>query len=246
MRMSLGKAAAIGTLSAMALVPAVAAPATAFAAAATTPVQAQANPTLHYGDKGAAVTRLQQRLIALHYDPGTVDGQYGSQTRFAVWAFQKAQGMHPNQSAPVGSKTWAALAHPKVPKALIKGGAANRAEVDLTHQLLYIYKSGKLVLISHISSGRAYYYQNGRKINARTPTGNYYVYRKAKGWETGPLGKLYKANYFHGGYAIHGEPEVPLYPASHGCVRTPMHTADIVAKLLPLNTKVYLRGKAPA
>ncbi|MFL6055052.1 MAG: L,D-transpeptidase family protein [Actinoallomurus sp.] len=244
MRIRLGKAAAIGTLSAMALVPAVAAPATAYAVAS--PVQAQANPTLHFGDKGPAVTRLQQRLIALHYDPGTVDGQYGSQTRFAVWAFQKAQEMHPTQAAPVGSKTWAALDHPRVPKTLVNGGAKNRAEVDIAHQLLFIYKSGKLVLISHISTGRAYYYQNGHKVNGRTPTGNYSVYRKAKGWETGPLGKLYKGNYFYRGYAIHGEPDVPLYPASHGCVRTPMHTADIVANLLPIGTKVYLRGKAPA
>lgn len=244
MRIRLGKAAAIGTLSAMALVPAVAAPATAYAVAS--PVQAQANPTLHFGDKGPAVTRLQQRLIALHYDPGTVDGQYGSQTRFAVWAFQKAQGMHPTQAAPVGSKTWAALEHPRVPKALVTGGAKNRAEVDIAHQLLFIYKSGKLVLISHISTGRAYYYQNGHKVNGRTPTGNYSVYRKAKGWETSPLGKLYKGNYFYRGYAIHGEPDVPLYPASHGCVRTPMHTADIVANLLPIGTKVYLRGQAPA
>lgn len=246
MRISLGKAAAIGTLSAMAIVPAVAAPASAYAVAAKSPVSAQANPTLHFGDKGAAVTRLQQRLAALRYDPGTVDGQYGSQTRFAVWAFQKVQGMHPTQAAPVGKKTWAALAKPRTPKSIVKGGAKNRAEVNLSRQLLYIYKGGKLVLISHISSGRPYYYQNGHKINARTPTGNYSVYRKAKGWETGPLGKLYKGNYFLRGYAIHGEPDVPLYPASHGCVRTPMHTADIVANLLPIGTKVYLRGKAPA
>ncbi|MEV0404668.1 L,D-transpeptidase family protein [Actinoallomurus sp. NPDC050550] len=246
MRKSLGKAAVIGTLSAMALVPAVAAPASAYAVAATSPVSAQANPTLHFGDKGPAVTRLQQRLAALHYDPGTVDGQYGSQTRFAVWAFQKVQGMHPTQAAPVGTKTWAALAKPRTPKSIVKGGAANRAEVDLTHQLLFIYKGGRLTLISHISSGRAYYYYKGQKVNGRTPTGNYSVYRKAKGWETGPLGKLYKGNYFHGGYAIHGEPDVPLYPASHGCVRTPMHTADIVANLLPIGTRVYLRGHAPS
>jgi peptidoglycan hydrolase-like protein with peptidoglycan-binding domain len=246
MRKCLGKAAAIGTLSAMALVPAVAVPASAYADAATSPVSAQANPTLHFGDKGPAVTRLQQRLAALHYDPGTVDGRYGSQTRFAVWAFQKVQGMHPTQAAPVDKRTWGALAKPRTPKSIVKGGAKNRAEVDLTHQLLFIYKGGRLTLISHISSGRPYYYQNGHKINARTPTGNYSVYRKAKGWETGPLGKLYKASYFYGGYAIHGEPDVPRYPASHGCVRTPMHTADIVATLLPIGTRVYVRGKAPA
>jgi lipoprotein-anchoring transpeptidase ErfK/SrfK len=45
-----------------------------------------------------------------------------------------------------------------------------------------------------------------------------------------------------GGYAIHGGPAVPLHPASHGCVRIPMSTSDIVAKLLPVGTRVYVRG----
>ena len=31
--------------------------------------------------------------------------------------------------------------------------------------------------------------------------------------------------YFVGGYAIHGNPSVPSFPASHGCVRVPMWAA---------------------
>ena len=50
-----------------------------------------------------------------------------------------------------------------------------------------------------------------------------------------------KAGYFDGGYAIHGEPAVPLL-ASHGCVRIPMGTSNIVAKLLLIGTRVYVRG----
>ncbi len=30
---------------------------------------------------------------------------------------------------------------------------------------------------------------------------------------------IYKGIFFYGGYAIHGYPKVPLYPASHGCAR---------------------------
>lgn len=33
---------------------------------------------------------------------------------------------------------------------------------------------------------------------------------------------------------------VPLHPASHGCVRIPMTTSVIVAKLLPIGTRVYV------
>jgi lipoprotein-anchoring transpeptidase ErfK/SrfK len=241
MRISLGRVATIGTVSALALVPALTAPAMASPAAAQG-VQAQAaNPTLHYGDHGAAVKRLQQRLTALHYDPGTIDGKWGNATSFGVWAFQKVNHITPTST--VGRKTWAALAKPHTPKPLVPKGAKSRAEVDIKHQVLFVYKSGRLVLISHISSGSEQRYkQQGHWEVAHTPRGTFKVYRKAKGWETSPLGKLYKANYFYRGYAIHGEPSVPLHPASHGCVRIPMGTADIVAKLLPIGTRVYVRS----
>ena len=36
---------------------------------------------------------------------------------------------------------------------------------------------------------------------------------------------LYYPMYFLRGFAIHGYPDVPAYPASHGCVRIPMWLA---------------------
>jgi len=36
------------------------------------------------------------------------------------------------------------------------------------------------------------------------------------------------AQYFYPGFAIHEFPEVPDYPASHGCVRVPEVEAPIV------------------
>jgi lipoprotein-anchoring transpeptidase ErfK/SrfK len=196
---------------------------------------------LKYGDHGAAVELLQRELVALHYDPGTIDGQWGPATSFGVWAFQKVNHITPTSAA--DRKTRVALVHPVTPKPLFPKGAKNRAEVDIKHQLLFIYKSGELVLISHISSGsEKRYYSQGRWSVAHTPRGTFTVYRKAAGWETSPLGKLYKANYFYGGFAVHGEPEVPRYPASHGCVRVPMGTSNIVARLLPLGTKVYIHS----
>lgn len=90
------------------------------------PQAAFAEPTLHYGDHGAAVEQMQRRLTQVGYDPGKIDGRWGDATSFAVWAFQKV-----NQ---------------------------------------------------------------------------------------------------------------PLRPASHGCVRVPMGTSNIVARLLPIGTRVYVRG----
>jgi lipoprotein-anchoring transpeptidase ErfK/SrfK len=40
------------------------------------------------------------------------------------------------------------------------------------------------------------------------------------GLDEAPLGTLYRPLYFVGGWAVHGSPSVPGYPASHGCVRT--------------------------
>jgi lipoprotein-anchoring transpeptidase ErfK/SrfK len=239
MRVSLRPVIAVAAASASALALTPAAP--AMASPARPALQASVFPTMRFGDRGPAVRLLQERLKSLHYDPGTIDGIWGNNTSVAVWAFQKVNHIGPKSR--VGPQTKVALAHPRTPSPLTPKGAKSRAEVDVKHQLLYVYKSGRLVLISHISSGsEKRYTSQGHTEVAHTPRGNFSVYRKASGWETSPLGKLYKSSYFYRGYAIHGEPEVPLHPASHGCVRVPMHTADIVAGLLPIGTRVYVRG----
>jgi lipoprotein-anchoring transpeptidase ErfK/SrfK len=46
--------------------------------------------------------------------------------------------------------------------------------------------------------------------------------------------------YFTGGYAIHGNPSVPPYPASHGCVRVPMWAAPVLYDEMPDGTVVYV------
>ena len=57
-----------------------------------------------------------------------------------------------------------------------------------------------------------------------TPLGSWHVYRKVAGFDW----VLYYPNYFLRGFAIHGYPSVPTYPASHGCVRTPIWAAPIL------------------
>ena len=48
---------------------------------------------LKEGDKGAAVSALQSRLIALGYDCGYIDGIFGIKTKSALIAFQKANSI---------------------------------------------------------------------------------------------------------------------------------------------------------
>lgn len=62
---------------------------------------------LQRGDRGPEVTRLQERLQAQGFDPGLIDGIYGSQTENAVRQFQQANRLFPDGIA--DSATLAAL-----------------------------------------------------------------------------------------------------------------------------------------
>src|SRR5690349_18990385 len=59
---------------------------------------------LERGDKGPAVERLQERLSALGYWLGSVDGRFGDATQQAVYVVQKVAGI--SRDGVVGRKTW--------------------------------------------------------------------------------------------------------------------------------------------
>jgi lipoprotein-anchoring transpeptidase ErfK/SrfK len=203
----------------------VAAPAgvAAHAAAATT---AASQPLLRLGSRGSAVTVLQRRLIALHYfDVGTADGVFGQNTYHAVIAFQKVQGL--TRDGVVGPATRAKLATPYVPAPRYRLATAS-LEVNLARQVIYYVRNGTIQRIIDASTGSgAWYYSQGRWARAITPTGRFHIYwRYSGGWQPGPLGSMYRPNYFYGGYAVHGMTSVPAYPASHGCVRMTVPTMD--------------------
>ncbi|WP_348247165.1 peptidoglycan-binding domain-containing protein [Leptolyngbya sp. GB1-A1] len=64
-------------------------------------------PTLRPGMRGSAIERLQERLQALGFYDGEVDGIFGAQTQAAVEAAQRNFGLEPD--GVVGPATWGAL-----------------------------------------------------------------------------------------------------------------------------------------
>ncbi|MBM3644487.1 MAG: peptidoglycan-binding protein [Alphaproteobacteria bacterium] len=62
---------------------------------------------LKFGDKGAAVKRLQRALLDAGFDPGLIDGAFGAGTRAAVLAFQHSKGLVADGVA--GPRTQSAL-----------------------------------------------------------------------------------------------------------------------------------------
>ncbi|MEB3280627.1 MAG: peptidoglycan-binding protein [Lyngbya sp.] len=62
---------------------------------------------LSKGTKGSKVITLQTRLQVKGYDPGPVDGVFGSRTQAAVIAYQQAKGLEGD--GVVDEETWTAL-----------------------------------------------------------------------------------------------------------------------------------------
>lgn len=197
-------------------------------------------PRLGPGDHGDDVRALQERLKALRFDPGPLDGAYQPDTVNAVRAFRMAYGL--GMSAYTGPAVRRELAHPHRVRPLVRHGARSRAEVDLRRRILIVWHRGRVRLVTHVStgSGRRYCVAH-RCATARTPRGGFHVRRKIRGWRHSRLGWMYRPSYFTGGYAIHGSLTVPARPASHGCVRVEMDLADEVARLLPVGLPVYVR-----
>jgi peptidoglycan hydrolase-like protein with peptidoglycan-binding domain len=221
---------------------------------------------LYYGNKGAAVKSVERRLNQLHYYAGPVDGVFGQDLEWAVWAFKRVNGlpmnvMNSDLVGPNSTITWAfrkALVNPKSPWALVPKGGANRVEINLKRQYLVLYKNNKPHLILDVSSGGGYYYCNpkppkgdGSCGTAVTEDGNYHAAWFQAGWDKVPLGYMYNPVMYNteAGQAMHGGDPVPLYPASHGCVRLQEDVENWFHKQLvvggPHATPVYVRGTAP-
>ena len=197
------------------------------------------------GDENDDVEALQKLLIDAHFDPGTPDGVYGTKTVQSVWALEKMAGI-PMDGDWGPADDWAY-------RELVSGafGAPTHShdtrwvEVDLSQQVMKVYDPGgsRPVLISHISSGSGVPWENeNHRGSSITPKGDFAIQRRISGWRESSLdiGRLYNPLYFVGGIAFHGAQSVPSYPASHGCVRLPMHIAEYLPGELPNGTPVHV------
>ena len=231
--------AAAVALSLAAAAPAAAAPA---APVATVKAAVVAPRQLRFGMRGGDVMGLQHRLGVLKYDIGTANGVFGSETRNAIIAFQKVNGLE--RDGVVGPKTRAKLARPLTPTPRYKRKGIS-LEANLDKQVLLVFSEGKIRLIVNISSGseRKYTVEDVTAV-AHTPHGYFHLQRYIPGWRKSRLGMLWRPVYFDGGFAIHGSSSVPPYPASHGCIRTPIVTQNrlLASGLLRVGRPLYVYG----
>ena len=167
-------------------------------------------PKLAYGSASTAVAELAHRLAAIHYAVPSFSSTFSADLIESVYAFQKVEGLP--RTGIADSVLWAKLADAETPAPRYTE-PADHIEVDKARQVLFVVRAGQVALISPVSTaGIPGYY---------TPTGRFAIYRKVVGYDPSPLGVLLDPMYFVAGYAIHGNPSVPPYPASHGCIRVP-------------------------
>ena len=196
--------------------------------------------TLRVGDRGPEVLALQHRLSSLGYWLGEPDGHYGGLTLQAVWALQKTAGL--SRDGTVGPRTQRALDRGVRPRTRLDG---NGVDIDLGRQILMIVRGGHVRYILNTSTGGGYEYtrKDGSTATARTPKGTYRVYYSVDGQDEGFLGDMWRPRYFNGGYAVHGSPSIPPYPASHGCARVTNSAMNMIwaRDFMPTGSTVLVR-----
>ena len=164
---------------------------------------------------------LKRQGYVVHQVDGTTD-------RFSVWAiyaFEKVAGLRPNGH--FGETEWRkmlrnprmAVRRPDLPK--------KHVEINIGKQLILLVRKGKVRHHIHTSTGKA-----------STPTirGTFTVYEKRNYRQANGM---YRPIFFHGGYAIHGYPSIPLYPASHGCARTYDGNMDFIYPRVDYGDRVF-------
>jgi L,D-transpeptidase-like protein/putative peptidoglycan binding protein len=197
------------------------------------------------GKRDALLTRIQtkeaERLLSgLGYWTGPVDGLFDPASQSALIAFQKWERR--SVTGKLTLEELEAMRNSSSPKARESGYA--HVEVDVDRQVLLLINDEDEVRILPVSTGSDQPFQEeGQTSIAYTPRGRFLVYDKAPGWEKGALGAMYYSSYISGGVAIHGSPNVPNQPASHGCIRIPIFAARELSKLLPVGTIVLVYDK---
>ena len=164
---------------------------------------------------------------------------------------------------------WLALQDP-LPVHARRPEAGRHTEIILPKQVLVVFDGDTPLFISHISSGELAEpgddFNAGKEWceevtidpgesgnetgtepikqgvcgNAWTPAGVYSFDRKVDGKRESRLGGMLNPVYFNYGIAVHGAYNVPLEPASHGCIRIPNLISPTFFNLVSIGEQVFV------
>ena len=188
--------------------------------------------SVELGEKGFAfdVRGLQLRLWALGYlARADVSGSLDYPTEQALLAFQGWEELVRTGSVTGGTQLALMRATRPEPTARRVG---KRVEIYRDLGVLLLVEDGSVSRVVHVSTG----------AGGVTPVGSFSVYVKSlMSWSVPFKVWMPYASYFRGGIAMHQSPDVPSYPASHGCVRLPESEAQRVYAFADVGTPVVVR-----
>jgi peptidoglycan hydrolase-like protein with peptidoglycan-binding domain len=196
----------------------------ALGAGAAAPRRARVLPNrAGLGARGDIVRLLQRKLAGLSYAVPR-SGVFDDGTGRAVVAYRKVRGF-----------ARVPFADARVLHGLLRGAGRFRVrfprhgkhvEADLSRQVLALIVGNRVHRIYPTSSGAP-----------GTPTvlGSFRFYSKTPGVNAKGM---VDSNYFIGGYAIHGYAAVPVFNASHGCLRIPIPNAAYVFSWIRLGDRI--------
>ncbi|MEX2627700.1 MAG: L,D-transpeptidase family protein [Ilumatobacteraceae bacterium] len=219
--------------------------------------------TLANGVVGDDVRRVQERLHELGFNPGPVDGVYGSLTIQSIWAYEKLVLQVPRDQVTgrVTPEMWDDMQdHVKIQPRRPEPGTRNHLEVYLPEQVVAMFHDGEPVFVAHSSHGTGEEWcrevtispgeygnedgeepkKEGRCGVSNTPGGIFTVHRKHEGRRDSALGGMLNPVYFNYGIAIHGAYNVPNQPASHGCVRVANAISEDLFGLMSHGDRVFV------
>jgi hypothetical protein len=183
-------------------------------------------PNLSKGDESDTV-HLFNALLGKQGYVNDENSTYNDATGRAVLAFNKVNGNSRSENA--DSSTFKKLAKGRGGFKLKDPGVNGKhVEVDLSRQVMVLAKGDDVDEIYSVSTGASV-----------TPTilGKFNFYRKEPG--TNSHGMV-NSVYFYNGYATHGYASVPDYPASHGCVRSPIPDSLHIYNWIDIGDQIYI------
>ncbi len=171
-----------------------------------------------------------QRLAALGYLPPRATPASTSDYALsqAIMGFQGWSRL--TRTGQADAETQRRLATAGRPQARRKGGG-KWLEGYIDRQVVLLVDRGRVVRAIHFSSGSA----------GNTPRGTFSIFRKElMSWSIPFSSWMPYASYFTGGFAFHEYPDVPGYPASHGCVRIAAPFAPYLYEFASYGTPVHM------
>jgi lipoprotein-anchoring transpeptidase ErfK/SrfK len=183
------------------------------------------------GEKGFvySVRGVQLRMYQLGYlARASVTGRLDYLTSQALLAFQGWNDLA--RTGTITGETQVELMRAERPRPSARR-TGRYVEIHRDRGVLLTVEDGVVQRAVHTSTG----------AGGITPSGSFRVYRKETySWSVPFSVWMPWASYFIGGIAMHEYPDVPGYPASHGCVRLPAGEAQRVFLFAAYGTPVFV------